>query len=257
MAAVNSLTSLYWAAAQGHHQIVGPLLIQSSELSFTANGEGWNVLHVACREGHSKVVAQLLQYSPKFIDTVTTSGYTALHIAADRGHLKLVLQLVTYSPKLMDAADERGMTALHVALREATMAHEQIAHALLSRKPALVRAVDETGNTMLHMAVIGGNPRLIDAVWRLDKGALRTVNKQQKTPFQLAIIWSCKFAFELFQAELCFDEVVAALTECMRAWRVRPLVDQHCGRVLLRNLSLDILGVVYEFLGLQAPACVA
>jgi len=254
--------SLHFAARGGNQHVVAILLATKPSLMYEVNSFGSKPLRVAADWGHDHIVAQLLAFCPRAID----DGDSALLGATYGGHIKVVTHLLTTKPSLAAAVEpECGSTALHIA---AARGDEDIVDMLLSCKPMLIYALDHPGNTILHEAIRGhpvGNKfcgaNLIERLWRLNTDALWTLNTDSLTPFQLAITKGREFAIDMFQWKLSWDDIVSAFTTCRPprrsplsfVERYRPLIAQQC-EGLLEAITKDLMGIVFEFLGLTQQA---
>jgi ankyrin repeat protein len=123
-------TALHWAAANGHRQLVEPLLTAAvrsaidpaaaatlaAALRDRLDGDGWSPLHRAAAAGHARVIAALLEAEADIEGMHRSSGRRALHVAAIEGRAEVVRLLLDCQADA-SAADSAGQTALDLALK--------------------------------------------------------------------------------------------------------------------------------------------
>ncbi|WP_353284266.1 ankyrin repeat domain-containing protein [Wolbachia endosymbiont (group A) of Lasioglossum fulvicorne] len=153
-------TPLYWAAKNGHFNIVEVLLdngayvdgvnysmerdvltlLQEKEAEYCKSS-----LHLAARLGKLEAVEGLLEKKAN-VNAQNDTGKTPLHVAAEHDHKEVVEALLKVEGINVNAQDGYGSTPLHLA---AKMGHTEIVKDLLD-KGANVNAEDEEGNTPLE-----------------------------------------------------------------------------------------------------------
>jgi len=127
--------ALYWAARQGHEQIVGRLLAAGAD----ANQE--HALYWAARNGHEQIVGRLLAAG------ADANQEQALYWAAREGHEQIVDRL------LAARADANQEHALYWAAREG---HEQIVDRLLAA------GADANQEHALYWAAREGHEQIVE-----------------------------------------------------------------------------------------------
>jgi ankyrin repeat protein len=135
--AVEGLTPLMAASAQGHGEVVAELLARGAEVNAQTRS-GLTALMAATAKGDLRIVRELLSRRAD-PNVVTDVGETALHLAASQGTPGVVTALLTAGAKV-DARDKEGISPLGWA---AAGGHADIVKALLAR--AIPRATDLDG----------------------------------------------------------------------------------------------------------------
>lgn len=247
-------TALHHAARYGHDLIAAHLLAESPKMADAIDQDGWDALRLAVSHGHDKVVAVLLAMSPKSIHAVNGIGKTALHYAARVGHDKVVAQLLDANPNLLNAVDFLGWTPLHCA---ALNGKDAVVEMLLAIKPEMIQSVAPRDDTVLHLASKSGSPskQFYARLLALHPAALRATNSDSRIPFEIAVLYDNDCAIEVMQSQLVFDEIANAFkvhgqTKPFQE-RLRPILEQQCER-LTKLLSRDVMGAVFEYLGLPS-----
>lgn len=226
------------------------------DIRFTASSaaclhqfRGWNALHFAAQAGFETAVVELLAQCPEMAGVAAFHGWTALHFAAQQGHDKIVTLLIAQVPQSLDVPDRDGQIALHYAVMRG---HEKVVSLLLDTNPDQAHRVDQQGNTLLHIASF--NPLtfcegLTQKVYEVNTNALHAVNSDSKTPLQVAIGRNNKPAVAWLQRKTCWDDIWSALVAWKRPVQpIRELIEQQC-EPLSRYLNQDVLGLVYEYVG--------
>ena len=129
-------TALYWAAEQGHVEIVVLLLSKKAEVNSLAEPDGSTPLIVAASQGHAAIVGLLLDHKAD-VNAITNSGATALKSAAENGHLEVVHTLVDKSIWIDFAARDQveNLTAQEWAAKNG---HVEVAQLInVSTRPQL------------------------------------------------------------------------------------------------------------------------
>uniref|UniRef100_A0A915D1I2 Non-specific serine/threonine protein kinase n=1 Tax=Ditylenchus dipsaci TaxID=166011 RepID=A0A915D1I2_9BILA len=177
-------TALFWAARNGHSQVLRNFLTPTDKVACSLDVNKLNksketALHVAIRYSQTECAIALLEHAadPDIQDDhgetcVHTASWhgnafilsilcrfnpnlalknkdeeTALHCASLRGHLECVQSLVENGSPI-DVQDQGGQTALHLALKRC---HIDVALFLIT-KGCQLDIQDESGDTPLHIA---------------------------------------------------------------------------------------------------------
>lgn len=144
--AKNLWTPLFYAAYQGHPEIIRMLLNQSTRVDvFDENGEA--PLHVAVERGKEEVVDILLQHDA-FVNVRNKLGMTPLHLAAKLGFNSIVKQLVDEHGAILDAMTITKQTPLHLAAESGQF---EVCKTLLKLRADL-NAADNHSQTPVHLA---------------------------------------------------------------------------------------------------------
>ncbi|KAK1766526.1 ankyrin-1 [Phialemonium atrogriseum] len=144
-------TSLFWASARGHENMVN-LLLQSGaadDINF-ANDKGLTPLMVAAQHGHHGVVEALLARGAD-VHAVNSKQQSAIHLASHSGHLDIVSSLLSHGAAL-NSATANGKTPLIFA---AAAGFADVAD-LLASSGALINLADSAGCTALYHTARGG-----------------------------------------------------------------------------------------------------
>ena len=180
-------TALQRAAAGGHDQAVGALLLAGADMLLLATHKfGKTPLYLAAENGHEAVVARLVRggggRGRAAVDH-STDTRTPLAIAAENGH-DAVVQVLLESGAAVDGDVGTwlpSVTALHIAAEEG---HDAVVRTLLDGGAA-VDGADTHGQTPLYGAALYGH----DAVVRmlLDDGAVVNAARDDgRTPLHAA-----------------------------------------------------------------------
>lgn len=144
--AKNLWTPLFYAAYQGHPDIIRMLLNQSTRVDvFDENGEA--PLHVAVERGKEEVVDILLQHDA-FVNVRNKLGMTPLHLAAKLGYNSIVKQLVSDHGAILDAMTITKQTPLHLAAESGQF---EVCKTLMKLRADL-NAADNHSQTPVHLA---------------------------------------------------------------------------------------------------------
>jgi ankyrin repeat protein len=151
--AVNGMTPLLAAAANGHAGIVRELLRAGADAEFR-NPEGSAALHVAAKFGHEDVTAELLETAPwEQINRADEFGATPLLVAAAQGNVA-VAGLLLHAHAQPNAVLKDGTTCLFLA---AQGGHVDMMRLMLQRAPLQLTVVREDGMTPLMAAADNGH----------------------------------------------------------------------------------------------------
>ena len=155
-----SCSPLWWAAAEGHTEVVAALQ-QAGANPEWANENGWTTLHISARLGQEETAEQLVQGGAE-VDAVTRSGATALMWAAafDKPACIEVLLELGANPALEDKA---GRTALRIA---AYRGHTESCERLVEGR-AKLDATNKHGMTALMLAAYWDHPACVKALLSL------------------------------------------------------------------------------------------
>jgi 26S proteasome non-ATPase regulatory subunit 10 len=117
---------------------------------------GETLLHYSARAGHERCIEFLLRMRAD-IEARDDQGRTALHAAATRGRTTSAKEVGEEN----DIASSAGQTPLHVAANERTDRSAEIVRALLAAG-ADIEAVDKDQKTPLQLAVESDCPNIVD-----------------------------------------------------------------------------------------------
>ena len=151
---------LWWAAAEGHTEVVAALQGAGADSEW-ANATGWTTLHISARLGHEHTVRQLVEGGAE-VNAVTRSGATALMWAAafDKPSCIEVLLGLCADPHLEDKA---GRTALRIA---AFRGHAQSCRRLVEGR-AKLDATNKHGMTALMFAAYWDQLSCVEVLLRM------------------------------------------------------------------------------------------
>ncbi|RDW86719.1 ankyrin repeat domain-containing protein [Aspergillus mulundensis] len=141
----NKLSSLGFAAIQGHADILYLLLDHGADLELR-NLFGHTALQSACTENHLACATLLLERGAN-IESIATDGRTPLLLATVGGYLDIVKLLIERGANI-NATDSQGSTALMLAV---TIQSEELVSFLLSMRADKNKG-DDVGRTALAMA---------------------------------------------------------------------------------------------------------
>ena len=102
-------TALMWAAAEGHAEVVAPLVAAGADVN-TRSDEGFTPLAFAVRAGHADTVEALVQAGAD-VDLALPDGTSPLHLAVINAQYDVALQLLEHGAD--PATAEPGWTPLH------------------------------------------------------------------------------------------------------------------------------------------------
>lgn len=134
-------------------------VVDQADLSNGRNGLWW-----AAKEGHVDVVQMLLKRSANvnhcLHDRAELAGCSALHMAARHGHVDVLQTLLRGGANLTTPETKARDTPLHLACRQG---HEAVARVLLE-KGAPAEVTNDAGETPLSLAELNGNETLASLV---------------------------------------------------------------------------------------------
>ena len=155
-------TPLFIAAQNGHIEVVKILLENKANVD-ASRKDSATPLCIAAHQGHTEVVKVLLQKGAN-VDARRNTGETPLYFAAQKGHIAVVTALLEKSANV-DARRNTGETPLYVAAQNG---HTEVVIALLSYN-ANVDASRNAGATPLYIAAQKGHIAVVTAL--LEKSA--------------------------------------------------------------------------------------
>ena len=159
---------MFWAAFNGHLDVVEVLIGSGAKLSFAGNSDG-TPMHAAAMECSPAVIAVLAKNGAE-VDTLNGAGLTSLWLASRYGHTNCVRMLLNCGATA-NTPGERS-SALHPA---ALFGHKDIVKALLDRG-ANVNSLDQHKLTPLLSAVASDRFEIVQIL--LEYGA--DMNAQDK-----------------------------------------------------------------------------
>jgi ankyrin repeat protein len=164
-------TPLYFAAQEGHINIVRLLLSQNEIDVNAATDSGATPLFISSQEGHVEVVELLLATNDIDINNAenNNNGWTALHIAAETGHIEVVRLLVSKAGiDINRASRDFGFTALYVAAEKGRV---EIVRILLSTNGIDMNITTKDESTALYIASENGHGEIVRLIL-LERGSL-------------------------------------------------------------------------------------
>ncbi|XP_067655371.1 ankyrin repeat domain-containing protein 50-like [Haliotis asinina] len=207
-------TPVMLAANRGHKELFDFLVSKGCDLS-TVDGDGNNILHVACIGGNVDISEYLISNNIVGIESRGQDNMTPVMLAANRGHKELFDFLVSKGCDLL-IVDGRGDNILHTAciggsvdickyllsndkagietrgqynytpvMVAANKGHRELFDVFVSRGCDL-SVVDGNGNNILHVACLGGNVDICKYLLSKDKVAIECRGKYNWTPVMRA-----------------------------------------------------------------------
>ena len=148
-------TSLIWASANGHIDIVRHLLsVKGIQVNQQARDDGATALYMASQNGHVEVVRLLLGVEVVEVNQADKNGVTSLLIASQKGHVDVVRLLLGVAGVEVNQADNDGGTVLIAALKND---HIEIVHLLMGAEGVDVKQANNDGVTALLIASKNGH----------------------------------------------------------------------------------------------------
>lgn len=194
--AKNLWTPLFYAAYQGHPDIIRMLLNQSTRVDvFDENGEA--PLHVAVERGKEEVVDILLQHDA-FVNVRNKLGMTPLHLAAKLGYNSIVKQLVSDHGAILDAMTITKQTPLHLAAESGQF---EVCKTLMKLRADL-NAADNHSQTPVHLAAQKNHAEVLKHFLN-DRSELLTI--PNKTGFNCAHIAAMNGSLSVIKELLRFN----------------------------------------------------
>ncbi|XP_048253953.1 ankyrin repeat domain-containing protein 17-like [Haliotis rufescens] len=140
-------TPLMFAATEGHRDVFDLVMSKGGDVS-AFDGNGNNILHLACVGGNVEIVKYILSQNIADINSKRTNGWTPLMVAAAEGH-KDVFDLLVSEGGDVSAVDGNGSTILHVA---SFRGHVEMVKHILSQDSVDIHAKDKYGYTSAMIA---------------------------------------------------------------------------------------------------------
>lgn len=194
--AKNLWTPLFYAAYQGHPDIIRMLLNQSTRVDvFDENGEA--PLHVAVERGKEEVVDILLEHDA-FVNVRNKLGMTPLHLAAKLGYNSIVKQLVSDHGAILDAMTITKQTPLHLAAESGQF---EVCKTLMKLRADL-NAADNHSQTPVHLAAQKNHAEVLKHFLN-DRSELLTI--PNKTGFNCAHIAAMNGSLSVIKELLRFN----------------------------------------------------
>ena len=149
---LRGITPLYWAATNGHTEVVKLLINIIGDVNRSCSDENDTALYIACQGGYLEIVKLLLAEQAD-VNAKTHMGATPLYIAAANGHEVVVQLLLENKADVNASLTNDGYTPLFIAAQNG---HQVVVKLLLENK-ADVNASRHTGDTPLHVAAQNGH----------------------------------------------------------------------------------------------------
>jgi len=183
------LRGLYWAARNGHHQVVDLLLGEGLDPDLKIlNGQSTFIAAVSFNR--LEVVKRLLkdeksvsQHEESRVNHSMTAGRTPLSIAAGNGFLEVVAELLQHSRIKPDLADFNHWTPLFWAVHGK---HLEVLKLLLADNRLSINHVDGSGRNILSWAASGGELELVEYLIGLKDLNANETDRNGRTPLSWA-----------------------------------------------------------------------
>lgn len=185
-------------------------------------------------------IKQLLKLKPTLIGEVSICDDTPLHHVVKKDDIAIVRAIFKAKPKLMFIKNKSGETPLQVA-------SQSILQYLLNRYPNLLET-DSCGNTILHKAIQSCDNTTIAIVFTNQLSSVNARNKNNETPFHLAVKSNNVYLIRLFQRHITIETVA----ETWRKVRMLCAIDlRKSTQSTLRHTKLlpDLVSIIERFLG--------
>ncbi|XP_071095403.1 serine/threonine-protein phosphatase 6 regulatory ankyrin repeat subunit B-like [Haliotis cracherodii] len=207
-------TPVMKAAYKGHKDVMDLLVSNGSDVTLV-DGDGNNILHVACLGGHVNIVKHVLKKDFVGVNSRGHDGRTPLMVAARNGH-KEVFDLLVRKGCDLSLVDDEANNILHLACigRHMTIVKDILSHDivdvnsrgqrgrtplmlaamkghnevfdLLVNKGSVVALVDDDGNNILHLACFGRNVKIVNFVVSKNIVDVNSRGEDGRTPVMLA-----------------------------------------------------------------------
>ncbi|OXB81667.1 UNVERIFIED_CONTAM: hypothetical protein H355_008916 [Colinus virginianus] len=237
--AMSGATALFFAAQQGHNDVVKFLFEFGASTEFK-NKDGGTALLAACQYGHAKVVETLLKHGANIHDQLY-DGASAIFLAAQGGYLDVIRLLLSSGGKV-NLPRQDGTTAL---LKAAIKGYNNVIEELLKFSPTL--GLLKNGTSALHAAVLSGNVRTVALL--LEAGADPCL-RNKVLPQQCVWYGECGIASGDKRYNCAYDGPPIALPE-----DGYDLIQELCPGLFFGNVSTccDILQLQTLKNNLQLP----
>ncbi|KAK2867976.1 hypothetical protein FQN49_003281 [Arthroderma sp. PD_2] len=193
-------TALYWAARNGHEKVVRLLVDSGGVDKRLKDIYGQTALYWAARNGREKMVRLLLDNGGVDIRSKDIYGQTALYWAARNGHKGVVQLLMTTGQSTNRIVDE-GPMPLYWAARNG---YSEAAESLLADYAANAYWKDQNGRTTLCWAARNGHDEVVELLLAAYDKNINVEDSDGQTPLSWAIRRGREGVVELLLAS---DEV--------------------------------------------------
>jgi len=171
-------TPLFWAASNGHLEIVRVLL--KNDQWNVPNFIGDSVLHVAVRKRQLNIISELILRGA-MIDIQNNEGETPLHIAVIEGYIEIVKYLLEAGARA-DLFTIDGCSPIHYS---AFTSSYEILKIITKQSLHYLNSQDEYGDTVVHWAVRENDRQILKMLFQLG-AACHILNNDAETPLTLA-----------------------------------------------------------------------
>jgi ankyrin repeat protein len=183
------LRGLYWAARNGHHQVVDLLLGEGLDPDLKIlNGQ--STFTAAVSFNRLEVVKRLLKYEKPAsqheesrVNHSTTGGRTPLSVAVGNGFVEVVAELLQHRLIKPDIADFNHWTPLFWAVHGK---HLEVLKLLLADNRLSINHVDGLGRNVLSWAASGGELELVECLIGLKDLNANEADRNGRTPLSWA-----------------------------------------------------------------------
>eukprot|EP00055_Hartaetosiga_balthica_P000260 m.136088 g.136088 ORF g.136088 m.136088 type:complete len:1000 (+) comp10424_c0_seq1:78-3077(+) len=195
---VNNWTAAFFAAMQGHDDVLDVLVSQGEATLDQKDKDGLSILHFAAMNGHDGMVTGLIN----MVDAngVDKFGHTPLHYAAYHGHDGCVAAFLDEETDVKwKNENESSFSALHCACKNG---HEGCLESLLTQEAALkeCNATDALNRTPLHHAARNGHSGCVQLLLEAN-ASINAVNNHNFS----ALMMACKYGHEEC-AQMIYEE---------------------------------------------------
>ncbi|XP_048258038.1 ankyrin repeat domain-containing protein 50-like [Haliotis rufescens] len=175
---------LHFACSEGHLETVEFVLSLNVVDIDSRGGGSWTPVMRATYRGHRDVV-ELLVSKGADVSLVDGDGNNILHLACSEGHLETVEFVLSLN--VVDI-NSRGRWSLTPVMRAARNGHTDVLELLVS-KGADVSLVDEDGYNILHWACIEGHLETVEFMLSLNVVDIDARNNDGETAADMARSW--------------------------------------------------------------------
>ncbi|XP_046332501.2 ankyrin repeat and KH domain-containing protein 1-like [Haliotis rufescens] len=222
-------TPLMFAAIEGHKDVFDLVMSKGGDVS-AFDGNGNNILHLACLGGNVEIVKYILSQNIAEINSRDTYGRTPLMMAAAEEH-KDVFDLLVSKGCDVSAFDGNGNNILHLACFEghvemvkyilsqnildinsrgvhgrtslmfaATEGHKDVFDSVMS-KGGDASLVDTHGDNILLLACLGGHAEMVKYILSQNIVDINSRGLYGRTPLMVAVAGGYKDVFDLLVSE--------------------------------------------------------